>query len=137
MIKIRRLDENLNIEGKRVLLRVDFNVPMNDETITEDSRIKKVLPTINFLINKKAKIIIIAHLGRPKGKIVTNLTLKPIAKKLSDYLGQNVIFLNESIGDLIIQNSKQLPNGKVMLLENLRFHKGELENCSNLYISAF
>ena len=80
MIKIKRLDDNLNIEGKRVLLRVDFNVPINDETITENSRIEKVLPTIKFLINKKAKIIIIAHLGRPKGKIVPGLTLNQLQK---------------------------------------------------------
>jgi len=125
MVKINKLDKNLNIEGKRVLLRVDFNVPINDGTITEDSRIEKVLPTIKFLINKKAKIIIIAHLGRPKGKIVPELTLKPIAKKLSDYLNQNVTFLNESIGSLAIQNSKKILNGKIMLLENIRFHKGE------------
>ncbi len=125
MIKIRRLDDNLNIEGKRVLLRVDFNVPMNDETITEDSRIKKVLPTIKYLMNKKAKIIIIAHLGRPKGKIVPQLTLKPIAKKLSEYVNHSVMFLNESIGNLVIENSKKIPNGKIMLLENLRFHKEE------------
>ena len=107
MVKINQLDDNLNIEGKRVLLRVDFNVPINDETITENSRIEKVLPTIKFLINKKAKIIIIAHLGRPKGKIVPQLTLKPIAKKLSSYLNQDVVFLNESIGSLVIQNSKK------------------------------
>ena len=94
MIKIKCLDDNLNIEGKRVLLRVDFNVPINDRSITETSRIEKVLPTIKFLIEKKAKIIIIAHLGRPKGKIVPRLTLKPIAEKLSDYLNQNVVFLN-------------------------------------------
>ena len=125
MVKINKLDENLNIEGKRVLLRVDFNVPINDGTITEDSRIEKVLPTIKFLINKKAKIIIIAHLGRPKGKIVPELTLKPIAKKLSNYLNQDVVFLNESIGSLAIQNSKKIPNGKIMLLENIRFHKEE------------
>ena len=125
MVKINKLDENLNIEGKRVLLRVDFNVPINDGTITEDSRIEKVLPTIKFLINKKAKIIIIAHLGRPKGKIVPELTLKPIAKKLSNYLNQDVAFLNESIGSLAIQNSKKIPNGKIMLLENIRFHKEE------------
>ena len=93
MIKIKRLDDNLNIEGKRVLLRVDFNVPINDGAITENSRIEKVLPTIKYLIGKKAKIIIIAHLGRPKGKIVPGLTLKPIAKKLSSYLNQDVIFL--------------------------------------------
>jgi len=125
MVKINKLDENLNIEGKRVLLRVDFNVPINDGAITENSRIEKVLPTIKFLINKKAKIIIIAHLGRPKGKIVPELTLKPIAKKLSNYLNQNVVFLNESIGSLAIQNSKKIPNGKIMLLENIRFYKEE------------
>ncbi len=125
MVKINKLDENLNIEGKKVLLRVDFNVPINDGTITEDSRIEKVLPTIKFLINKKAKIIIIAHLGRPKGEIVPGLTLKPIAKKLSSYLNQDVVFLNESIGSLAIQNSKKIPNGKIILLENIRFHKEE------------
>jgi phosphoglycerate kinase len=125
MAKINKLDENLNIEGKRVLLRVDFNVPINDGAITEDSRIEKILPTIKFLINKKAKIIIIAHLGRPKGKIVPELTLKPIAKKLSNYLNQDVVFLNESIGSLAIQNSKKIPNGKIMLLENIRFYKEE------------
>jgi len=125
MVKINKLDENLNIEGKRVLLRVDFNVPINDGAITENSRIEKVLPTIKFLINKKAKIIIIAHLGRPKGKIVPELTLKPIAKKLSTYLNQDVVFLNESIGSLAIQNSKKIPNGKIILLENIRFYKEE------------
>jgi len=125
MVKINQLDDNLNIEGKRVLLRVDFNVPINDGAVTENSRIEKVLPTIKFLINKKAKIIIIAHLGRPKGKIVPGLTLKPIAKKLSYYLNQDVVFLNESIGSLVIQKSKKIPNGKIMLLENIRFHKEE------------
>jgi phosphoglycerate kinase len=125
MVKINKLDENLNIEGKRVLLRVDFNVPINDGAITENSRIEKVLPTIKFLINKKAKIIIIAHLGRPKGKIVPELTLKPIAKKLSSYLNLDVVFLNESIGSLAIQNSKKIPNGKILLLENIRFYKEE------------
>jgi len=125
MIKIRRLDDNLNIEGKRVLLRADFNVPINGGAITENTRIEKILPTIKSLIIKKAKIIIIAHLGRPKGKVVPELTLKPIAKKLSDYLNQDVIFLNESIGTSVTQSSKKIPDGKVMLLENIRFHKEE------------
>jgi len=125
MVKINKLDENLNIEGKRVLLRVDFNVPINDGAITEDSRIEKILPTIKSLINKKAKIIIIAHLGRPKGKIVPKLTLKPIAKKLASYLNQDVVFLNECIGSLVIQHSKKIPNGKIILLENIRFYKEE------------
>ena len=121
MLKIKQLNINQNIEGKRVLLRVDFNVPLNNGSITETSRIKKVLPTIESLINKKAKIIIISHLGRPKGKIIPALTLKPIAKKLSNYLNQDVIFLDESIGKNVIEKSKKIPNGNVLLLENLRF----------------
>ena len=125
MIKIKSLDDNLNIEGKRVLLRVDFNVPINNGAITENARIEKVLPTIKFLIKKKAKIIIIAHLGRPKGKIVPELTLKPIAEKLSDYINENVVFLNESIGPAVVQNSKKIANGKIILLENIRFHNEE------------
>jgi len=108
MVKINQLDEKQNILGKRVLLRVDFNVPINDGAITENSRIEKVLPTIKFLINKKAKIIIVAHLGRPKGKIVPKLTLKPIAKKISYYVNRDVVFFNESIGSLVIQNSKKI-----------------------------
>ena len=82
MIKIKRLDDNLNIEGKRVLLRVDFNVPINNGAITENSRIEKVLPTIKFLIRKKAKIIIIAHLGRPKGKIDSSINSKTNCRKI-------------------------------------------------------
>ena len=81
MLKIKQLENNQNIEGKRVLLRIDFNVPLNDGSVTEVSRITKVLPTIKWLINKKAKIIIISHLGRPEGKIVPELTLEPISKK--------------------------------------------------------
>ena len=125
MLKIKQLEKDRNIEGKRVLLRVDFNVPLNDGSITETSRIQKVLPTIKSLINKKAKIIIISHLGRPKGKIVSELSLEPIAKKLSNFLNQNVVFLNENIGKNVIEKSKETPNGKVLLLENLRFCNDE------------
>ena len=84
MTKIKQLEDKHNIKGKRILLRVDFNVPINDGSITESSRIEKILPTIKSLINKKAKIIIISHLGRPKGKIVNELTLKPVAKNYFD-----------------------------------------------------
>jgi len=121
MLKIKQLDNNQNIDGKRVLLRVDFNVPLNNGFITETSRILKALPTIKSLINKKAKIIIISHLGRPKGKIVPELTLKPIAKKLSKHLDQNVVFLDKNVGENVIKKSKEIPNGTVLLLENLRF----------------
>jgi len=122
MVKINQLDDGLNIEGKRVLLRVDFNVPTNNGSITETSRIKKVLPTIKFLINKKAKVVIISHIGRPKGKAVPKLSLKPIAKKLSSFLNKNVIFSNATIGLRTIENSKKITNGGVLLLENLRFN---------------
>ena len=128
MAKINQLDNNLKLEGKRVLLRVDFNVPLNNGSITETSRIQKVLPTIKFLINNKAKIIIISHVGRPKGKIVPGLTLKPIAKKLSNLLNQKIIFLNEVVGSKVVEESKKISNGEVLLLENLRFHKEEESN---------
>jgi len=131
MLKIKQLENNQNIEGKRVLLRIDFNVPLNDGSVTEVSRITKVLPTIKWLINKKAKIIIISHLGRPEGKIVPELTLEPISKKLSSYLSQNVFFLNASIGKNVIEKSKEISNGSVLLLENIRFHKEEEQNSEN------
>ena len=121
MLKIKQLDKNQNIQGKRVLLRVDLNVPLKDGSITENSRIEKVLPTINFLIKKKAKIIIISHLGRPKGKVVPGLTLKPISKKLSEYLNQNVYFLDKNIGEDAVKKSNEISDGEVLLLENLRF----------------
>ena len=125
MLKIKQLENNRDIEGKRVLLRVDFNVPLNNSSITETSRIQKVLPTIKSLINKRAKIIIMSHLGRPKGKIVPELTLMPVAKKLSDFLNQNVVFLDKNIGKNVIEKTKEIPNGKVLLLENLRFYSEE------------
>ncbi len=128
MAKINHLDSNLKLQGKRVLLRVDFNVPLDKGSITETSRIQKVLPTIKFLINNKAKIIIISHIGRPKGKIVPHLSLEPIAKKLTDLLGQKVIFLNEVFGPKVNEVSKKISNGEVLLLENLRFHKEEESN---------
>jgi len=125
MLKIKKLNNNHNIEGKRILLRVDFNVPLDGGSITETSRIQKVLPTIKSLINQKARIIIISHLGRPKGKIVPELTLKPIAKKLSKYLNKNVFFLDKTIGQNVVEKSKEIPNGEVLLLENLRFYNEE------------
>ena len=128
MAKINHLDNHTKLEGKRVLLRVDFNVPISNGSITEDSRIQKVLPTIKFLIKNKAKIIIISHIGRPKGQIVPSLTLEPIAKKLSDLLHQKVIFFNEVIGPKVVEKSKKISNCEILLLENLRFYKEEEEN---------
>ena len=128
MIKIKQLEDKYNIEGKRVLLRVDFNVPINDGSITESSRIEKVLPTIKSLINKKAKIVIISHLGRPKGKVVPELTLKPIATKLSSYLNKDVFFLNSIVGENVVKKTKETSHGEILMLENLRFFEGEESN---------
>ena len=128
MLKIKQLEKDRNIEGKRVLLRVDFNVPLNGGSITETSRVQKVLPTIKSLIDKKAKIIIISYLGRPNGKKVSELTLKPISKKLSEYLNQNIFFLDNCVGKNVIEKSKEIPKGKILLLENLRFYKEEESN---------
>jgi phosphoglycerate kinase len=131
MLKVNHLDDSIELEGKRVLLRTDFNVPLNNGSITESSRIKKILPTIKFLINSKAKIIIISHIGRPKGKNIPNLSLEPIAKKLKNLLNQNVFFLGKTIGVEVVEKSKKISNGDVLVLENLRFHKEEELNSQN------
>ena len=90
------LNKNLNLKGKKVLLRVDLNVPMKNGAITEISRIEKIIPTINLLLEKQAKIIIISHIGRPKGKVVKEMSLKPISEKLSSLLNREVLF-NEDL----------------------------------------
>ena len=131
MLKVNHLDDSIELEGKRVLLRTDFNVPLNNGSITESSRIEKVLPTIKFLINSKAKIIIISHIGRPEGKNIPNLSLEPIAKKLKNLLNQNVFFLGKTVGLEVVEKSKKISNGDILVLENLRFHKEEKLNSQN------
>ena len=91
------LDQDLILKGKKVIVRVDLNVPMKNGAITESSRIIKILPTIKLLIKKEAKIIIFSHIGRPKGKIVSGMSLKPISKKLSDLLSIDVLFNENEI----------------------------------------
>ena len=91
------LNKNLDLKGKKVLLRVDINVPMKNGAITETSRIEKVIPTINLLLEKQAKIVIISHIGRPKGKVVKEMSLKPISEKLSSLLNRKVLFNKDLI----------------------------------------
>ena len=131
MAKINNLVDNCKLEGKRVLIRVDFNVPLKNGLVSENSRIKKVLPTINFLIKNKAKTIIISHVGRPKGRNIPDLTLKPIAKELGKLLNKKITFLNETIGPKVVDKSKSISNGDILLLENLRFYKDEELNSKN------
>jgi len=128
MSKLKALDENLNLNNKRVILRIDFNVPMQEDKVTDESRIKKVIPIIKKFINKKAKVILISHLGRPKGKIDKKLSLKPVAAILENLLNTKVYFVNENHGSSTIEKSNKIKPGEVLLLENIRFNKGEEAN---------
>ena len=119
------LDQNLILKGKKVLLRVDLNVPMKSGIITETSRIEKILPTIKLLIEKEAKIIILSHIGRPKGKIVEGMSLEPISKKISEFLNKEVLFDKNQINENTISKINKISNGSIMMLENIRFNEGE------------
>ena len=122
------LDQDLVLKGKKVIVRVDLNVPMKSGTITESSRIIKILPTIKLLIEKEAKIIIFSHIGRPKGRIVNGMSLEPISKKLSDLLKIEVIFNKNQINEKTSSEINKIPNGSVMMMENIRFYEGEEKN---------
>ncbi len=125
-------DFNKNqLEDKRILVRVDFNVPLNEELkITNDARIKAALPTIKYLTSNRAKVVLMSHLGRPKGKVVEKLRLDPVAQRLSDLLGQRVKKYNNCIGKEVEEEVMKLHPGEVALLENLRFHPEEEKNIS-------
>jgi phosphoglycerate kinase len=120
---------DIDVAGKHVLVRVDFNVPLNDEQqITDDSRITAALPTIRYLLDGGAAVILMSHLGRPKGQVVEKMSLKPAADRLSKLLGLEVQLAPESIGPEVEAQAKALQPGQVLLLENLRFHKEEEKN---------
>ena len=121
---------DIDVKDKRVLVRVDFNVPMNEDTgvITDDSRIRASLPTIQYLIDHKAKVILCSHLGRPKGAPEDKFRLAPIAKRLSELLGKPVATTRDCIGPEAEAAAKALKSGGVLLLENLRFHAEEEKN---------
>ncbi len=117
------------LKGKRVLVRVDFNVPLDKErNITDDNRIRASLPTINYLIDKEAKVILMSHLGRPEGEPNPQFSLDVVAKRLSELLGKDVMFLPDCIGKEVKERLSSLKEGEVALLENLRFHKEEKKN---------
>jgi phosphoglycerate kinase len=121
---------DIEVGGKRVLVRVDFNVPLDEETgaITDDSRIRATLPTINYLIDRGARVILCSHLGRPKGKVVEKLRMSIVAQRLSQILGQTVEVANDSVGPDVEKAVARLKSGEVLLLENIRFHPEEEAN---------
>src|SRR2546429_564821 len=120
---------DIDVAGKRVLVRVDFNVPLDAEQhITDDTRIRAALPTIRYLLDHGAAVILMSHLGRPDGKVVDKMSLKPVAYRLSELLGKPVHMATDSIGPEVEAQARALRPGQVLLLENLRFHKEEEKN---------
>jgi phosphoglycerate kinase len=120
---------DIDVTGKKVLVRVDFNVPLNErQEIQDNSRIKAALPTINYLLDHKAKIILVSHLGRPKGQNVPEMRMDPVAKELEKMLGKKVIKLNEAINGDVDKAVKELKDDELILLENIRFYKEETDN---------
>ena len=121
--------KDIDLKGKKVFVRCDFNVPMDEnQNITDNTRIKAALPTIKYLLEQNCKIILASHLGRPKGEVKPEFSLKPVAKELSKLLGKDVIMANDVIGEDATSKAENLKEGEIMLLENVRFHKEETDN---------
>ena len=125
---MRSIKDETNLSEKKILLRLDLNVPLNNGKITDSTRIDKILPTLNFLLKKNSKIIILSHVGRPKGKVVDGLSLKPICEDLRNKLKENVKLITKNIKEI---NNKDLfteTNEKIVMLENIRFYHEEEKN---------
>lgn len=121
--------DQLDLKTKRVLIRVDFNVPLNASLqITDDTRIRASLPTISYAIGQGAKVILLSHLGRPKGKVVPEMSLNPVASRLAELLGKSVKMAKDCIGEEVKAEIGRMREGDVLLLENCRFHQGDEEN---------
>lgn len=120
--------EDLELDNKKVIVRVDFNVPLKDSKILNDKRIRAALPTINYILSKNASLVLMSHLGRPKGKIVPELSLKPVADHLGVLINKKVKFIDDCIGEKVKKEIEDLKAGEILVLENLRFKKEETEN---------
>lgn len=120
--------KDIQVQGKRVFCRVDFNVPMQDGKVTDDTRIKAAIPTISYLVEQGAKVILASHLGRPKGQFVEELRLTPVAKRLSELMGKEVRKVDEAKGEAVLAEVNKLADGEILLLENVRFYPGEEKN---------
>ena len=119
---------DINLTGKRVLMRVDFNVPIKNGNVADDTRIAMALPTITYVLDKGGKLILMSHLGRPKGERTPEYSMAPAAAKLGELLGRNVTFVDDCIGPKVVDAVGKLHNGDVLVLENLRFYRDEEKN---------
>ena len=120
--------KDVNVKGKRVFVRVDFNVPMNDGKVSDDTRIRAAIPTIEYLVEQEAKVILASHLGRPKGEVNEDMRLTAAGERLAQLMGKPVKKLDESIGESVEAAVNEMQEGEIVLLENVRFHKGEEKN---------
>ena len=125
---MRNIKDEQNLNQKKILLRLDLNVPLTDGKITDTTRIDKILPTVNFLLKNNAKIIILSHVGRPKGKVINELSLKPICESLKNKLNQNINFISKNIKEVKSTDLFNAHDEKIVILENLRFYKEEEKN---------
>jgi phosphoglycerate kinase len=124
---------DVNLTGKRVLVRVDFNVPLDGDKVTDDTRIRAAIPTLDYILKQNPKaVILMSHLGRPKGEPAPEFSLRPVATVLSTLIGQNVVFADDCIGQPVEEALANLPSGGILLLENTRFHAGETKNDDEL-----
>ena len=124
----RKLDQASDLAGKRVLVRVDLNIPMQDGAVSDDTRLRAVKPTVQALKAKGAQVILLAHFDRPKGKVVPSMSLRPVVAPLSQVLGAPVAFADDCVGEAAEKAVAELHDGGALLLENLRFHAGEEQN---------
>ncbi|MEF8822690.1 MAG: phosphoglycerate kinase [Desulfohalobiaceae bacterium] len=120
--------DELNLEGKTVLLRLDLNVPLKEGSIQDDSRLQAALPTLEYLLQRADKTVVCSHMGKPKGKRVPELSLEPVARRMSELLGRNVELAPDCIGEDVRGRIRDMESGGILLLENLRFHAGETDN---------
>ena len=125
---MKSIKEEENLNNKKILLRLDLNVPLLDGKISDTTRIDKILPTLNFLISQNAKIIIISHVGRPKGKVVNELSLRPICKDLEVKLSQNIKLISKDVNKINSEDLFNDNNEKIVMLENIRFYPEEEKN---------
>jgi phosphoglycerate kinase len=122
---------DVNVGGKKVLVRVDFNVPISEGVVKDDTRILAALPTIRYLLDHGASVILFSHLGRPKGKVIDDLSMRPVSQRLSEIIDQSVAFIGDCVGPEVKTTAGDLQSGEILMLENTRFYAEERENDSD------